>query len=91
MSHISDLKDIMGNKTDISDLYDLFLDQENETANNIVYNITQENCNSEEGSLWPYASFPILIVSLVLGQLLRDIDLNLECIQTSFSLIITFV
>ena len=88
MSH---LEDTMGNETDISD-YGLFLDQENETANNNLYNITQENCNltSEEGYLWPYTSFPILIVSLVLGQLLRDIDSNLECIQTSFSLIIPF-
>ena len=72
MSHLSDLEDTMRNKTDISD-YDLFLDHENETENNIAYNVTQENCNSEEGSLWPYTSFPILIVSLVLGQLLRDI------------------
>ena len=39
MSHISDLEDTMSNKTDISD-YGLFLDQENETANNIVYNVT---------------------------------------------------
>ena len=90
MSHLSDLEETMGNTTDISE-NDLFLDQENETANNIAYNITQENCNSEEGSLWPYASFPILIVSLVLGQLLRNIDSNLEFIQTSFCLIITFV
>ena len=29
--HLSDLEDIMDNKTDISD-YDLFLDQGNETA-----------------------------------------------------------
>ena len=92
-SHMSDLEDIMDNKTDISD-YDLFLDQDNVTANNVGYNVTsmnvtQENCNlsSEKGHLWPYASFPILIVSLILGQLLRNIDSNLECIDTSFSLI----
>ena len=88
-SHLRDLEDIMDNKTVISD-YDLFLDQDNETASNAGYNVTsmnvtQENCNlsSEEGYLWPYASFPILIVSLVLGQLLRDVDSNLECIEYS--------
>ena len=91
--HMSDLEDIMDNKTVISD-YDLFVDQVNVTANNVGYNVTsmnvtQENCNlsSEKGHLWPYASFPILIVSLILGQLLRNIDSNLECIDTSFSLI----
>ena len=90
---MSDLEDIMDNKTNISD-YDLFLDQGNETANNVGYNVTsmnvtQEHCipSSEEGYLSPYASFPILIVSLVLGQLLRNVDSNLECNKTSFSLI----
>ena len=36
-NNISDLEDTMSNKTDISD-YDLFQDQDNETANNVAYN-----------------------------------------------------
>lgn len=82
MLNLSDTVISMDENTDIGD-YDLFIDQNNHTAEFADYNLTLENCNltlvtSEEGYLWPYVSIPLLITSIVLGQLLRDADLNLE-------------
>ena len=66
------------NNTNIGD-YDLFLDQINDTADNVDYISTQDHCNQtsvtlKEGSLWLYASIPMLIVSLILGQLIRIVN-----------------
>lgn len=66
------------NNTNIGD-YDLFLDQINDTADNIDYFSSQEYFNktsvtSEDGSLWLYASLPMLIVSLILGHIIRIVD-----------------
>ena len=63
--------------------YDLFMDQNNHTAEFADYNLTLENCNltsvtSEGGYLWPYVSLPLLMTSIVLGHLIRDLDSNLE-------------
>ena len=63
--------------------YDLFMDQNNHSAEFADYNLTLENCNltsvtSEGGYLWPYASLPLLMSSIVLGHLIRDMDLNVE-------------
>ena len=67
----------MDNNTNIGD-YDLFLDQINDTADNIDNISLQENCNqtlmtSEKSSFWPYATLPMLIASLILGQLIREV------------------
>ena len=64
--------------------YDLSLDQMNDTAYNIDYISSQEHYNqtsvttSENGSLLPYAALPMLVGSLILGQLIRDVDSNME-------------
>ena len=67
----------MDNNTNIGD-YDLFLDQINDTADNIDNISLQENCNktlmtSEKSSFWSYATLPMLIASLILGQLIREV------------------
>ena len=64
--------------------YDLSLDQINDTAYNIDYISSQEHYNqtsvttSENSSWLPYAALPMLVVSLILGQLIRDADSNME-------------
>ena len=72
----------MNNSTGIGD-YDLFMDQNNHSAEFADYNLTLENCDltsvtTEGGYLWPYASLPLLMTSIVLGHLIRDVDLNEE-------------
>ena len=72
----------LDNNADIGD-YDLFLDQINDTNANFDYISSQEHCNqtlvtSEKSSLWPYATLPMLVVSLILGQLIRDVDSIME-------------
>ena len=76
----------LDNITIIGD-YDLSLDQMNDTAYNIDYISSQEHSNqtlvttSENSSWLPYAALPMLVVSLILGQLIRDVDSNTELRQ----------
>ena len=72
----------LDNNTIIGD-YDLFLDQINDTSDNFDDISTQKHCNqtlvmSENSSLWPYATLPMLVVSLILGQLIREVDSNMK-------------
>ena len=76
----------LDNITNFGD-YDLSPDQINDTAYNIDYISSQEHYNqtlvttSENGYLLPYAALPMLVVSLILGQLIRDVDSNMELRQ----------
>ena len=79
MYKLSDKVDRMELENNLIGEYDLFLDQNNDTADNIKYISSQDHCNqtsviSEEGSLWLHASMPMLIASLILGQLIRIVD-----------------
>lgn len=78
----------MDNNTNIGD-YDLFLDEINDTSDNIDFVSLQENCNqtlvtSEESSFWPYVTLPMLIASLILGQLIRYVKHRIWAKETTF-------
>ena len=66
----------MENSTNIGDCY-LLIDQIN-AADNIDHNSSQEHFNItlEESIMLPYALITMLIVSLILGHLIRKVGLN---------------
>ena len=80
----------MDNNTNIGD-YDLFLDQINDTAENIDYTSTLEHCNqtveiSKKSYMviWSYATLPMLIASLILGQLIRYVKHGIGAKESIF-------
>ena len=69
----------MENSTNIGGCY-LLIDQIDDTSDNIDHNSSQEhyNISLEESIMLPYALMPMLIVSLILGYLIRKVGLDLE-------------
>ena len=79
MQNLRKIDNIMENSTNIGDCY-LSIDQINDTSDNIDHNSSQEHFNItlEESIMLPYALIAMLIVSLILGHLIRKVGLNLE-------------
>ena len=80
----------MDNNTTIGD-YDLFLDQVNDTAENIDYISTLGHCNltvelSEKSYMiiLSYATLPMFIASLILGHLIREVKHGIGAKESTF-------
>ena len=76
MQNLSDIDNSMDNNTNIDEYY-LLLDQINETADNIILK-KHFDTTLEESKLLSFTLMPMLIVSLLLGHVIRDVGINLE-------------
>ena len=76
MQNLSDIDNSMDNNTNIDEYY-LLLDQINEAADNIILK-KHFDTTLEESKLLSFTLMPMLIVSLLLGHVIRDVGINLE-------------